>query len=70
MENLRSHRNWFFVVMVILTDTGTWSISGSTLTITDSEGEITIYEITSEGNNMTLTETGSWGNVVQEWVRQ
>ena len=55
---------------ITITDTGTWSISGNTLTITDSEGEITIFEIAGEGNNITLTETGSLWSVVEEWVRQ
>ena len=55
---------------ITIPDTGTWSISGNTLTITDSEGEITIFEIAGEGNNITLTETGSLWSVVEEWERQ
>lgn len=52
------------------TDTGTWSLSGSTLTYTDSDGEITTGEMTIQGKNMTHTESDATMTVVHDWVKQ
>ncbi len=55
---------------VTFNDTGTWSISGSTLTTAETDGEILEREITGDVNNMTLTEAGAWGSVVEDWLKQ
>ncbi len=55
-------------------ETGTWSISGNTVTLTDSDGEITTATFTIEGNKLTIsfteTEEGVVLTIVQEFVRQ
>lgn len=55
-------------------ETGTWSISGNTVTFTDSDGETTAATFTIEGNKLTITftetENGEVITFVQEFVRQ
>lgn len=59
---------------ITTTETGTWSISGNTVTFTDSDGESTAVTFTIEGNELTITFTetdnGEQVTIVQEFVRQ
>lgn len=55
-------------------ETGTWSASGSTLTITSSDGETVSGTYSIKGNKLTITiteeEEGETYTIIQEFTKQ